>query len=173
MHFKALRRDSSDSSDIFISWTSDGFWTGRLSSTPFYSIFRRILEACGNPLGLKPLAPRFRMFESFGNKSAARAAFLEYEHRESGGMTIRQLHGHGPLCGPLNLGVIPTLAPYLLPKLLPFLKSRFETLQLVVHEQLTGHLLAGLQGHQIDAVILSLPLDGDEFEELALFDEPF
>jgi LysR family hydrogen peroxide-inducible transcriptional activator len=81
--------------------------------------------------------------------------------------------GHGPLCGPLNLGVIPTLAPYLLPKLLPFLKSRFETLQLVVHEHLTGHLLARLQGHQIDAALLALPLDGDEFEELALFDEPF
>jgi LysR family hydrogen peroxide-inducible transcriptional activator len=81
--------------------------------------------------------------------------------------------GLGPLRGPLNLGVIPTLAPYLLPKLLPFLKSRFETLQLVVHEHLTGHLLARLQSYQIDAALLALPLDGDEFEELPLFDEPF
>jgi LysR family transcriptional regulator, hydrogen peroxide-inducible genes activator len=81
--------------------------------------------------------------------------------------------GHGPLCGPLNLGVIPTLAPYLLPKLLPLVKSRFQALQLVVHEDLTGHLLERLQGYQIDAALLALPLDGDEFEELALFDEPF
>src|ERR1700674_2059836 len=81
--------------------------------------------------------------------------------------------GHGPLCGPLNLGVIPTLAPYLLPKLLPLVKSRFQALQLVVHEDLTGHLLERLQGYQIDAGMLALPLDGDEFEQLPLFDEPF
>ena len=81
--------------------------------------------------------------------------------------------GHGPLSGPLNLGVIPTLAPYLLPKLLPLVKSRYQALQLVVHEDLTGHLLERLQGYQIDAALLALPLDGDEFEALPLFDEPF
>jgi LysR family hydrogen peroxide-inducible transcriptional activator len=81
--------------------------------------------------------------------------------------------GNGPLNGRLNLGVIPTLAPYLLPKLLPLVKSRYQTLQLVVHEDLTAHLLERLQGYQIDAALLALPLDGDEFETLALFDEPF
>ena len=81
--------------------------------------------------------------------------------------------GHGPLTGPLNLGVIPTLAPYLLPKLLPLVKSRYAALQLVVHEDLTGHLLERLHSYQIDAALLALPLDGDEFEELPLFDEPF
>ena len=81
--------------------------------------------------------------------------------------------GHRPLSGPLNLGVIPTLAPYLLPKLLPFLKSRYQALQLVVHEDLAGHLLERLQDYQIDAALLALPLDGHEFEELPLFDEPF
>jgi LysR family hydrogen peroxide-inducible transcriptional activator len=81
--------------------------------------------------------------------------------------------GNGPLSGRLNLGVIPTLAPYLLPKLLPLVKSRYQTLQLVVHEDLTGHLLERLQGYQIDAALLALPLDSDEFEALALFDEPF
>ena len=43
----------------------------------------------------------------------------------------------GPLAGPLNLGVIPTLAPYFLPWLLPLVKSRYKRLQLVVHEDLT------------------------------------
>jgi LysR family transcriptional regulator, hydrogen peroxide-inducible genes activator len=81
--------------------------------------------------------------------------------------------GDGPLCGRLNLGVIPTLAPYLLPKLLPLIKSRYPAIQLVVHEDLTGHLLERLQGYQIDAALLALPLDGDEFDALALFDEPF
>src|ERR1700731_831915 len=81
--------------------------------------------------------------------------------------------GHGPLSGPLNLGVIPTLAPYLLPKLLSLVKSRYQALQLVVHEDLTGHLMERLRGYQIDAALLALPLDGEEFEEFPLFDEPF
>jgi LysR family hydrogen peroxide-inducible transcriptional activator len=79
----------------------------------------------------------------------------------------------GPLTGPLNLGVIPTLAPYFLPQLLPLLKHRYNQLQLVVHEDLTGHLLERLRGYQIDAALLALPLDGEEFEEFPLFDEPF
>jgi LysR family transcriptional regulator, hydrogen peroxide-inducible genes activator len=79
----------------------------------------------------------------------------------------------GPLTGPLNLGVIPTLAPYLLPQLLPLIKTHYQRLQLVVHEDLTGHLLERLHGYQIDAALLALPLDGEDFEELPLFDEPF
>jgi LysR family hydrogen peroxide-inducible transcriptional activator len=79
----------------------------------------------------------------------------------------------GPLTGPLNLGVIPTLAPYLLPTLLPLVKSRYQSLQLVIHEDLTGHLLERLRGYQIDAALLALPVDGEDFEELPLFDEPF
>jgi len=79
----------------------------------------------------------------------------------------------GPLMGRLNLGVIPTLAPYLLPKLLPLVKSRYPCLQLVVHEDLTGHLLERLRGYQLDAALLALPLVGEDLEELALFDEPF
>jgi LysR family hydrogen peroxide-inducible transcriptional activator len=88
-------------------------------------------------------------------------------------LLARTRSGNGPLSGRLNLGVIPTLAPYLLPKLLPLIKSRYQALQMVVHEDLTGHLLERLQGYQIDAALLALPLDSDEFEELALFDEPF
>lgn len=79
----------------------------------------------------------------------------------------------GPLTGPLNLGVIPTLAPYFLPRLLPLVKSHYKQLQLAVHEDLTGHLLERLRGYQIDAALLALPLDGEEFEEFPLFDEPF
>jgi LysR family hydrogen peroxide-inducible transcriptional activator len=81
--------------------------------------------------------------------------------------------GRGPLTGPLNLGVIPTLAPYFLPRLLPLVKEHFKRLQLVVHEDLTGHLLERLRGFQIDAALLALPVDGDDVEEMPLFDEPF
>ena len=80
---------------------------------------------------------------------------------------------HGPLMGPLNLGVIPTLAPYLLPRLLPLVRSHYKRLQLVVHEDLTGRLLERLRGYQIDTALLALPLDGEDLEAIPLFDEPF
>jgi LysR family hydrogen peroxide-inducible transcriptional activator len=80
---------------------------------------------------------------------------------------------HEPLTGPLNLGVIPSLAPYLLPRLLPLIKNHYGRLQLVVHEDLTAHLLERLRGYQIDAALLALPLDDGNFEELPIFDEPF
>lgn len=79
----------------------------------------------------------------------------------------------GPLSGPLNLGVFPTLAPYFLPWFIPLARSQYPQLRLVVHEDLTGHLLERLASYQIDAALLALPLDGEDFEQLPLFDEPF
>jgi LysR family transcriptional regulator, hydrogen peroxide-inducible genes activator len=79
----------------------------------------------------------------------------------------------GPLVGPLRLGVIPTLAPYFLPWLVPLVKGHYQRLQLVVHEDLTQHLVERLRNYEIDAALLALPLDGEDFEELPLFDEPF
>jgi LysR family transcriptional regulator, hydrogen peroxide-inducible genes activator len=79
----------------------------------------------------------------------------------------------GPLTGPLNLGVIPSLAPYFLPWLIPLAKAHYAGLQLIVHEDLTQHLLERLHNYQIDAALLALPLEREGFEELALFDEPF
>jgi LysR family transcriptional regulator, hydrogen peroxide-inducible genes activator len=79
----------------------------------------------------------------------------------------------GPLVGPLNLGVFPTLAPYFLPRFIPLVKGSYPQLQLVVHEDLTQHLLERLRNYQIDAALLALPVDADDFEEAPLFDEPF
>jgi LysR family hydrogen peroxide-inducible transcriptional activator len=79
----------------------------------------------------------------------------------------------GPLTGPLNLGVIPTLSPYLLPWLWPALKKAWPDLRLIVHEDLTNHLLERLKAHRIDAALLALPIEDEELEALALFDEPF
>ncbi len=79
----------------------------------------------------------------------------------------------GPVTGPLNLGVIPTLSPYLLPWLLPALKDAYPHLRLIVHEDLTDHLLERLNAHGIDAALLALPVREDELETLSLFDEPF
>jgi LysR family transcriptional regulator, hydrogen peroxide-inducible genes activator len=80
---------------------------------------------------------------------------------------------HEPLTGTLNLGVIPSLAPYLLPRLLPLIKNHYPRLQLVVQEDLTEQLSERLRGYRIDAALLALPLGGGDLEEFPLFDEPF
>jgi LysR family hydrogen peroxide-inducible transcriptional activator len=79
----------------------------------------------------------------------------------------------GPLVGPLNLGVFPTLGPYFLPRFIPLVKAQYQQLHLVVHEDLTHHLLERLRNHQIDAALLALPVDSDDLDEAPLFDEPF
>lgn len=78
-----------------------------------------------------------------------------------------------PLSGPFDLGVIPTLGPYLLSWLLPPLEHAYPDLRLVVHEELTDHLLERLGAHQLDAALLALPVEGAELNTLPLFDEPF
>ena len=78
-----------------------------------------------------------------------------------------------PLSGEFRLGVIATLAPYLLPLALPPLKRRCPGLKLVVREGLTADLLAALREHRLDAVLLSLPAGDEGLETAPLFDEPF
>ncbi len=78
-----------------------------------------------------------------------------------------------PLTGPLALGIIPTLAPYLLPWFVPAAAASHPALQLVVHEDLTGPLLAALHAGRIDAALVALPVDEPDLASFALFDEPF
>ncbi|GGF06416.1 LysR family transcriptional regulator [Aliidongia dinghuensis] len=78
-----------------------------------------------------------------------------------------------PLSGPLHIGIIPTLSPYLLSWLLPALKLAYPHLQMVVHEDLTDHLLERLTDHKLDAALLALPVDTADLEAMPLFNEPF
>jgi LysR family hydrogen peroxide-inducible transcriptional activator len=78
-----------------------------------------------------------------------------------------------PLSGPLNIGIIPTLSPYFLPSLIPQLRRAHPQLRLVVHEDLTEHLLGKLKGYQLDALLLALPLTDVAVDSEELFDEPF
>jgi LysR family hydrogen peroxide-inducible transcriptional activator len=77
------------------------------------------------------------------------------------------------LTGSLKLGVIPTLAPYLLPRALPLLQARYPQLALEIRESQTATLVEELQGGRLDAVMLALPAEGGEFEIMPLFDDPF
>lgn len=80
---------------------------------------------------------------------------------------------HDPLAGPLRLGVIPTLSPYLTPLVLAPLKLKHPQLKLVLTEEITDHLIERLRRHEVDAVLLATPVEGPEFSARALFDEPF
>jgi len=66
-----------------------------------------------------------------------------------------------PLVGPLRLGVIPTVAPYWLPALLPEVRRRFPRLELILREDQTAHLLAQLGAGQLEAALVALPVPGD------------
>jgi LysR family hydrogen peroxide-inducible transcriptional activator len=64
-----------------------------------------------------------------------------------------------PLSGRFRLGVIPTVAPFLLPKALPALRVRFPKLRLFLREDLTSRLIAALKSGALDAALIALPYD--------------
>jgi LysR family hydrogen peroxide-inducible transcriptional activator len=64
-----------------------------------------------------------------------------------------------PLTGRFRLGVIPTVAPFLLPRALPILRQRFPKLRLFLREDLTHRLIAALKAGQLDAALIALPYD--------------
>lgn len=80
---------------------------------------------------------------------------------------------HDPLVGELHLGLIPTVAPYLLPVIMPALHERCPKLKLWLHEHQTKVLLEKLHNAELDVLILALPVETDEFAEIDLFNEPF
>ncbi len=77
------------------------------------------------------------------------------------------------LSGILKLGIIPTLAPYILPRILPKLQANYPRLRLEVRETQTKMLLEELVRGELDGVMLALPVEGADIETLRLFDDPF
>ncbi|WP_326699571.1 hydrogen peroxide-inducible genes activator [Streptomyces sp. NBC_01754] len=78
-----------------------------------------------------------------------------------------------PFTGILRLGVIPTVAPYLLPTVLRLVHERYPELELQVHEEQTSSLLDGLAAGRLDLLLLAVPLGVPGVTELPLFDEDF
>jgi len=78
-----------------------------------------------------------------------------------------------PLSGPLRLGIIPTIAPYMLPDILPKLTESFPKLELQLHEDMTGRLLKSLEKSQIDLALLAFPYNTPGLTQHILFEEKF
>jgi LysR family hydrogen peroxide-inducible transcriptional activator len=82
-------------------------------------------------------------------------------------------HRSGLLTGRLTLGVIPSLAPYLLPRILPSLQSRFPELRLELRETQTRQLVEDIKSGALDAAMLALPVAEPDIDAIALFEDLF
>ncbi|MDC9594898.1 DNA-binding transcriptional regulator OxyR [Xenorhabdus sp. IM139775] len=76
------------------------------------------------------------------------------------------------MSGPLHIGLIPTIGPYLLPLIIPELHKLFPKLEMYLHEAQTQSLLAQLDSGKLDCVILALVKETEAFIEVPLFEEP-
>ena len=85
---------------------------------------------------------------------------------------LAQAH-QDPMAGPLRIGIIPTLSPYLIPLILLPLKKQYPQMKLVLSEEMTDVLIERLRNHEIDAALLATDVDEQDFNVVALFDEPF
>lgn len=132
-------------------------------SQPALSVQVRELEdALGTPLFER--APRQVSLTAFGRDFRSRAQDILRRVDDLGALAAQAGTG-----GALRLGVIPTIAPYLLPRLIPALRDAGH--EVSVRETLTPHLLEDLQAGRIDVAVLALPVEARWTEALPLFEE--
>ena len=81
--------------------------------------------------------------------------------------------GQDPLSGRLRLGVIPTIGPFLLPRILPRLRLEFPELQVFIKEEKTDQLIAGLADGSLDLILIALPYAIRNAEVKPLFKDHF
>lgn len=81
--------------------------------------------------------------------------------------------GTDALIGTVSLGVIPTIAPYLLPTVLPALHAAFPEARFAIREAVSATLINELRAGELDLILLALPIAGDDLETLPLFEDVF
>ena len=97
----------------------------------------------------------------------ARRALAQAREMEAVAQSARD-----PLVGPLKLGVIPTLAPYLMPLILKPLRQNYPGLTVELWEDQTRVLIEGLRSHKLDAALLATHENVPEITEIEVFKEP-
>ena len=78
-----------------------------------------------------------------------------------------------PFQGTIRLGVIPTIAPFILPSMLNSLRAQYPLCKLFVREDLSKSLVDALQVGELDVLLLALPFPADQTDTLNLFEDPF
>lgn len=114
--------------------------------------------------------PRRLRLTSFGEQAAERARDILRAVDELG--DLARASGE-QLVGRLRLGVIPTVAPYLLPKIVGALAEAHPALEVRVRETVTPRLIAELDEGRLDAALVALPVSEPSLTEVALFAENF
>jgi LysR family hydrogen peroxide-inducible transcriptional activator len=92
---------------------------------------------------------------------------------ESAQLTEIAAAGRNPLAGPLRLGVIYTIGPWLLPRLVPLLRERAPEMPLLLEENYTHRLLERLKTTELDVAVLALPVEEPGLVAQAVYDEGF
>jgi len=93
--------------------------------------------------------------------------------RESDQLVKMAAQARDPYGGQFRLGVIPTVAPYLLPQILPLMREAFPELEIQLVEAQTAVITRELRAGQLDALILALPVEDDGVVSVPLYAEPF
>jgi len=112
---------------------------------------------------------RLVRFTALGEKMADKAIRVLREAEELAEMA--RAEGQ-PLHGELRMGVIPTIAPFLLPAMLPRLRSEWPELKLYLREETSSAACEALHRGQLDCVLLALPFNCGEVDSASLFDDP-
>jgi LysR family hydrogen peroxide-inducible transcriptional activator len=81
--------------------------------------------------------------------------------------------GRDPLVGPVRLGAIYTIGPYLLPKLVPIMRRTAPSMPLHIQENFTHRLSESLKSGEVDVILIALPFDEPGIATRAVYDEPF
>ena len=108
-------------------------------------------------------------FTALGEKIADKAVRVLQETEELAEMARAQGR---PLHGELRMGVIPTIAPFLLPTMLPRLRDQWPELKLYLREETSSAACEALHRGQLDCVLLALPFARGEVDSTLLFDDP-
>ena len=93
--------------------------------------------------------------------------------KDAGDMIDAALAARAPMSGPLRLGVIPTVGPFLLPRVLPRLRQVAPDLKVYLREEQTAALIERMAGGLVDAAILALPISLDNVEIETVADDAF
>ena len=108
-------------------------------------------------------------FTALGQRIAAKAIRVLREAEELAEMARSEGE---PLHGELRMGVIPTIAPFLLPAMLPRLRQQWPNLKLYLREETSTAACEALHRGQLDCVLLALPFGCGEVDSALLFDDP-
>jgi LysR family transcriptional regulator, hydrogen peroxide-inducible genes activator len=109
-------------------------------------------------------------FTPLGQKMVAKAHRILREAEELADMARA---AGTPLADELRMSVIPTIAPFLLPKLLPQLRKKYPDLKLYLREETSAVAVEALHKGQVDCVLMALPFAAGDIEFAHLFDDRF